>query len=135
MAPLSDFLGALGGMVSADGGRFERNFDLQADDGGKIDLETEIEAPISGTLVGYSVELQTGKAGREHVTRLTVRDVSDRGMVLRIGPVPLVDFVEYAQHLTYRVKGGNRYLVHLEAEGFEPGEMVSGLAAARLRLG
>jgi hypothetical protein len=135
MTAWGQLLGALGGMLSSEGGRFERNFDLRADEEGRVMLETELESPITGTLVGYSVQLQTGKAGREHATKLTVINISEPAMDLHVGPAPLVDFEEYEHSLTFHVRRGDRYLVRLVSDGFEPGEMVSGIAAARLKLG
>jgi len=134
MAAWGDIMGVLGGMMSSEGGRFERNFDLKADEEGRVVLETELESPVTGTLVGYSVQLQTGEQGREHATKLTVVNISEPAMDLHVGPAPLVDFEEYEHGLTFHVRRGDRYLVRLESDGFEPGEMVSGIAAARLKM-
>lgn len=135
MVVLGGLLGALGGLVSPQGKRLERHFTLEADNDGRVRLETEVEPPVAGTLLGYSVQLQGGTEGRRHSTRITIKNLSKPGENRTVGPVSLVDFEEYEATLSFRVARGNRYAVCLESDGFESGETVSGLAAARFKLG
>jgi len=134
MFALGGLIGSLGGLVSPQGKRLERHFTLEADTDGRVRLETEVEPPVAGTLVGYSVQLQGGTEERRHSTRITIENLSKPGEKRTIGPVALVDFEEHEASLSFAVARGSRYAVSLESEGFDPGETVSGLAAVRFKI-
>jgi hypothetical protein len=120
--------------MSPDGHKLERHFNLEADGHGKLVLEEELDAPMSGTLLGFSVQLQTGHQGRSHPTSLDVKSIRGGGTSLS-RTITLQDHEEHETALTFRVQRGNRYLIRLISEGFEPGESVSGYVTARVKLG
>lgn len=122
------------GMLGS-GGELEREFLIEGDDAGRLRFETEVRAPLSGHLLRFRAETESGCEGRSHTARFEVERLDRQGEDVKLGPLELADCRELVRDLDFRVRAGGMYAIRLTCDGFEPGEWVRGKVAVEVRLG